>query len=171
MCPDRLKLADLERMGDLRELIKELTELDRIIGEYRDEPGSLMLTIRRIQDLFGYVPLSALRRLSEKSKIPLSELIGIVSFYSFFSTAPKGEHTIKVCLGTSCYVRGGEKVLNFLSKELKLEPGGTSADGKFSLEAVRCLGCCGLSPVVAIDDKVYTRVSPNKMRGILREYA
>ncbi|MEM2082240.1 MAG: NAD(P)H-dependent oxidoreductase subunit E [Candidatus Bathyarchaeia archaeon] len=171
MCPDRLKLADLERMGDLRELIKELTELDRIIGEYRDEPGSLMLTIRRIQDLFGYVPLSALRRLSEKSKIPLSELIGIVSFYSFFSTAPKGEHTIKVCLGTSCYVRGGEKVLNFLSKELKLEPGGTSADGKFSLEAVRCLGCCGLSPVVAIDDKVYTRVSPNRMRGILREYA
>ncbi|MEM2226933.1 MAG: NAD(P)H-dependent oxidoreductase subunit E [Candidatus Bathyarchaeia archaeon] len=166
-----MKLADLERMGDLGELIKELTELDRIIGEYRDEPGSLMFTIRRIQDLFGYVPLSALRRLSEKSKIPLSELIGIVSFYSFFSTTPKGEHTIKVCLGTSCYVRGGEKVLNFLSKELKLEPGGTSADGKFSLEAVRCLGCCGLSPVVAIDDKVYTRVSPNKMRGILREYA
>lgn len=171
MCPDRLRLADLERMGDLRELIRELTELDRIIEGYRDEPGSLMLTIRRIQDLFGYVPLSALRRLSEKSKIPLSELIGIVSFYSFFSTAPKGKHTIKVCLGTSCYVKGGEKVLNFLSKELKLEPGGTSADGKFSLEAVRCLGCCGLSPVVAIDDKVYTRVSPNKMRGILREYA
>ncbi|MEM3463064.1 MAG: NAD(P)H-dependent oxidoreductase subunit E, partial [Candidatus Bathyarchaeia archaeon] len=100
MRPNRLKLADLERMGDLGELIKELTELDRIIGEYRDEPGSLMFTIRRIQDLFGYVPLSALRRLSEKSKIPLSELIGIVSFYSFFSTTPKGEHTIKVCLGT-----------------------------------------------------------------------
>jgi|YelNatPaOPRAMG01_1025707.scaffolds.fasta_scaffold155371_2 NADH:ubiquinone oxidoreductase subunit E len=171
MRPNRLRLADLERMGDLRELIRELTELDRIIEGYRDEPGSLMLTIRRIQDLFGYVPLSALRRLSERSKIPLSELIGIVSFYSFFSTVPKGEHTIKVCMGTSCYVKGGESILNFLRKELELEPGGTSRDGKFSLEAVRCLGCCGLSPVVAIDDKVYTRVSPNKMRGVLREYA
>jgi NADH:ubiquinone oxidoreductase subunit E len=171
MCPDKVRLADLEKMGDLRELIRELTELDKIIEGYRDEPGSLMLTIRKVQDLFGYVPLSALRRLSERSKIPLSELMGIVSFYSFFSTAPRGEHTIKVCMGTSCYVRGGERILNFLGKELKLEPGGTSADGKFSLEAVRCLGCCGLSPVVAIGDKVYTRMSPNKMRGILKEYA
>jgi NADH:ubiquinone oxidoreductase subunit E len=96
--------------------------------------------------------------------------MGIVSFYHFFSITPKGRYTIKVCMGTSCYVKGGERILNFLKKELKLEPGKTSEDGKFSLEVVRCLGCCGLSPVVAIDEKVHTRMSLNKMRGVLKQY-
>jgi NADH:ubiquinone oxidoreductase subunit E len=145
-------------------------KLEEIINSYVYKPGSLIMSLRKIQDLFGYIPISALKKLSEKSKIPASELMGIVSFYHFFSITPKGRYTIKVCMGTSCYVKGGERILNFLKKELKLEPGKTSEDGKFSLEVVRCLGCCGLSPVVAIDEKVHTRMSLNKMRGVLKQY-
>ncbi|MEM4649262.1 MAG: NAD(P)H-dependent oxidoreductase subunit E [Candidatus Bathyarchaeia archaeon] len=145
-------------------------KLDEIINSYVNKPGSLIMSIRKIQDLFGYVPTSALKKLSEKSKISPSELMGIVSFYHFFSTTPKGRYTIKICMGTSCYVKGGEQILNFLRKELKLEPGGTTEDGKFSLEIVRCLGCCGLSPVIAVDGKTYTRMSINKMKEVLRQY-
>jgi NADH:ubiquinone oxidoreductase subunit E len=145
-------------------------KLEEIINSYVNKPGSLIMSLRKIQDLFGYIPVSALKKLSEKSKIPASELMGIVSFYHFFSTTPKGRYTIKVCMGTSCYVKGGERILNFLKKELKLEPGKTSEDGNFSLEVVRCLGCCGLSPVVAIDEKTYTRMSVNKIREVLKQY-
>ncbi len=164
------KARNLERNTASKETIGESEELVNIVNGYRFQPGSLIMTIRKIQDLFGYVPVSALKKLSEISKVPPSELMGIVSFYHFFSTTPKGEHTIKVCMGTSCYVRGGEKILNYLGKELSLGPGGTTEDGRFSLEVVRCLGCCGLSPVIAIDEKVYTRMSLNKMRGVLKRY-
>ncbi|MBS7656169.1 NAD(P)H-dependent oxidoreductase subunit E [Candidatus Bathyarchaeota archaeon] len=151
-------------------VIETSKRLEEIINSYAHKPGSLIMSMRKIQDLFGYVPISALKNLSEKSKISPSELMGIVSFYHFFSTTPKGCYTIKVCMGTSCYVRGGERILNFLKKELKLEPGKTSENGKFSLEVVRCLGCCGLSPVVAIDEKTYTRMSVNKMKEVLKQY-
>jgi len=151
-------------------IIEEQKKLEEIINSYANRPGSLIMTLRRIQDLFGFIPISALKKLSERSKISPSELIGIVSFYHFFSTIPKGKHVIKVCMGTSCYVRGGEKILNFLKKELRLEPGGTSENGEFSLEVVRCLGCCGLSPVVSLDEKIYTRVSVKKMKEVLNQY-
>ena len=169
--PAEAKLTDIQKMGDVNRLIEDVVRLDKIIDDYKDEPGSLIMTLRKIQDLFGCVPVSALRRLSQKSQIPLSELIGIVSFYHFFSMVPKGEHTIKTCMGTSCYVRGGEKIMNLLRKELKLEPGGTTEDGKFSLEMVRCLGCCGLSPVMSVDDTVYTRVNRAKILEVTKKYA
>ncbi|MCW4032902.1 MAG: NAD(P)H-dependent oxidoreductase subunit E [Candidatus Bathyarchaeota archaeon] len=171
MRPDKAKLANLETITELEKQIEQSAELKEIINDYCNSPGSLIMTMNRIQDLFGYIPKSALRILSSAIRIPLSELMSIVSFYHFFSTFPKGRYTIKVCMGTSCYVRGGEKIIKRLKKELNLEPGMTSDDDKFSLEVVRCLGCCGLSPVIAIDDEVYTRVTSKKMKGLLGDYA
>jgi NADH-quinone oxidoreductase subunit E/NADP-reducing hydrogenase subunit HndA len=95
----------------------------------------------------------------------------VTTFYSFFTMVPRGKHIISTCMGTSCYVRGGERILNTLQKELSIEPGETTKDGQFSLEMVRCLGCCGLAPVVSIEEKVYRRLSPTKMKEVLSSYA
>jgi len=103
-------------------------------------------------------------------RVSLSEVYGIASFYSFFTMVPRGKYIISVCMGTSCYVRGGERILNTLQKELDIDPGETTPDGLFNLEMVRCLGCCGLSPVVTIEDKIYRRVTPTKMKEILSTY-
>lgn len=102
--------------------------------------------------------------------IPLAELYGITSFYSFFSLVPKGKHVLQVCLGTSCYVKGAERILKTLKKDYGLEAGGITSDGKFSLEQVRCLGCCGLSPVMAIKENIYRKVKPSQIRDILTSY-
>ena len=171
MYPDKARLVDLETITESERQIEESTEFKEIISDYCNSPGSLIMTMRRIQDLFGYIPKAALRILSSEIRIPLSELMSIVSFYHFFSTIQKGKYTIKACMGTSCYVKGGERIVKLLKKELNLEPGMTSDDGKFSLEVVRCLGCCGLSPAIAIDDEVYTRVTSKKIKGLLGDYA
>jgi NADH:ubiquinone oxidoreductase subunit E len=123
-----------------------------------------------VQGLIGYLPREALTVISKEMRIPLSELYGIMSFYSFFSMVPKGKYVIQVCLGTSCYVKGGQKIVDTLNKDFGLETGGITPDGKFSLQIVRCIGCCGLSPMLAINENVHRKIKPSQLKDILSSY-
>lgn len=144
--------------------------LSIIVKSQRTVPGALIPVLQTAQNLFGYLPEKALRMISRELKLPYSEVSGVVGFYSYFSTVPKGEHTIRVCLGTACYVRGGQDVLKAMSKELEISVGGTTKDRKFSLEVGRCFGACGLAPVVMVDDETFQRVSPSKINEILNSF-
>ncbi|MGI6668579.1 MAG: NAD(P)H-dependent oxidoreductase subunit E [Acetivibrionales bacterium] len=141
-----------------------------IIEDYKDREGSLIQVLHMAQGIFGYLPLKLQQFIAEKMGKPLSEVSGVVSFYSFFSTEPKGENTIRVCLGTACYVRGGKKIIEKLRELLGIEVGGTTKDRKFSLEVMRCIGACGLAPAITINGKVYKQVNPDKLRNILEQY-
>lgn len=144
--------------------------LSGIIAKYKGREGSLIQILHAAQSIFGYLPLDVQRYIAEGLEIPLSEVSGVVSFYSFFATTPKGKHTIKVCLGTACYVRGGEKVIRRLQELLKLDIGGTTEDKVFTLEVESCIGCCGLAPAMMIDDTVYKQVNPEQIMSILSPY-
>lgn len=146
-------------------------DIQASIEKTRDQPGALIPVLQQAQGMIGYLPLPVLRTIARDMGVPLSKVYGIASFYSFFTMVPRGKYVVSVCMGTACYVRGGERILNTLQKELGIDPGETTPDGLFSLEMVRCLGCCGLSPVVAIEDKVYQRMNPTKMQEILSTYA
>ena len=159
-----VQARDIGDENVLRGKIKDIIEANRNLK------GALIRILQNAQSLYGYLPPQVMTIISEEMKVPLSEVSGIVSFYSFFSTVPKGDHVIQVCLGTSCYVKGGQRILETLKKDYGLEPGGTTSDNKFSLETVRCLGCCGLSPVVAVGEDIHRRVKPGKMKDILSSY-
>ncbi len=151
---------------------KELyEELKKVIAEYKNKPGALILVLHRAQTLFGYLPREVQRLIADGLGVPLSEVSGVVTFYSFFTMVPKGRHSIKVCLGTSCYVRGGQKVLGELEKKLGISVGGTTEDRRFSLEVVRCIGACGLSPALTVGDDVFGRVKNTKLGEIMGKYA
>lgn len=145
-------------------------ELDRIISAHKAKAGALILVLHKAQNLFGYLPREVQRRVADGLGIPLSEVSGVVTFYSFFTMVPKGRHTIKVCLGTSCYVRGGQRLIGDLQKKLSLDVGGTTEDRKFSLEVVRCIGACGLSPAMTVGEDVFGRVKNTKIGEILGKY-
>jgi len=145
-------------------------QIRKVIDETSGQSGALIRVLQQAQRMIGYLPPQVLKTISRDMKIPLSEVYGIVSFYSFFSMVPKGKYVIQVCMGTSCYVKGGERLLTALKKDFGLEPEGITPDGKFSLETVRCLGCCGLSPVAAIGTDVYRRVKPGELKGIISSY-
>lgn len=145
-------------------------ELDSIIDLYRDKEGNLIQILHIAQKLYGYLSLELQQHIAKALNKPLSEVSGVVSFYSFFSTEPRGEHTIRVCLGTACYVRGGKKIVEALQKTLNVEIGGTTADRKFTFEVARCIGACGLAPAMMIDDVVYKQVNINKLDAILSRY-
>ena len=147
-----------------------LQRLDAILEDHKDVPGALIPVLQIAQSLFGYLPESALKRISSKLDKPYSEVAGVVSFYSFFSTVPRGKHLIRVCLGTACYVRGGKDVLKAISKELGVVVGETTPDRTFSLDIGRCFGSCGLAPVIMIDEDVHQRVKPAKIAEILAPY-
>lgn len=149
---------------------EQFTALKQTIRDYDGQESNLIQILHIAQAIFGYLPESALDFISKEMDLPMSRVKGVVTFYSFFSTQPKGKHTIKVCLGTACYVRGGKKVLDKLKQLLEIEVGETTEDRNFSLEVMRCIGACGLAPAIAIDDKVYKRVNPNKIALILGEY-
>ncbi len=144
--------------------------IDDIIAQKQGERGSLIPVLQSTQNLLGYLPKPILVHISEKLEIPYSEVAGVVTFYSFFSTTPRGKHTIRVCMGTACYVRGGKEVLEALSKELKIGVGETTADGLFSLEVGRCFGACGLAPVVMVDEDVHQRVKESQIKSLLEPY-
>ena len=146
------------------------TEIKKIIQQNSGKAGAVIRVLQQTQGLLGFLPAPVLRIISSEMKIPLSEVYGIVSFYHFFAMQPKGKHVIQVCMGTSCYVRGGDKILDMLKKGMNLEPGGITPDNKFSLEIVRCLGACGLSPVMAIDNDIHGRVKASKISQILDSY-
>lgn len=148
-----------------------LIELDRVISQYKDRPGSAIPVLQRCQEIVGYLPPEVQKRIAHGLNIPPAEIHSIVSFYSFFTMKPRGDHNIRVCLGTACYVRRVEEVLNKFKEELKINVGDVTEDKKFSLETVRCLGACGLAPVIVVDDETYGAMSPKKVPEILEHYA
>ncbi|MBD3315867.1 MAG: NAD(P)H-dependent oxidoreductase subunit E [Chitinivibrionales bacterium] len=145
-------------------------QLDQVLEEYKDKPGALIPVLQIAQTMFGYLPEAALKKISLALDKPYSEVAGVVGFYSFFSTVPRGKHLVRVCLGTACYVRGGKEVLNSLKKELGIDVGQTTDDRLFSLDVGRCFGACGLAPVIMVDDDVHQRVKPTKVGGLLNQY-
>lgn len=144
--------------------------LEKVLEEHRGEPGGLIRVLQKAQDLFGYLPEEVQERVAEGLGLSVSEVHGVVSFYSYFTQVPRGRHTIRVCLGTACYVRGGKKVLEQIQTDLGVEVAGTTADREFSLEVVRCIGACGLAPVLTVDEDVYRRVKPSKTAELLNKY-
>ncbi|MDX9702272.1 MAG: NAD(P)H-dependent oxidoreductase subunit E [Candidatus Auribacterota bacterium] len=150
---------------------EEITKrLDDIIEEYRDKPGGLIPALQIVQSLLGYLPDKVIRYLSNGFHKSYSEVAGIVSFYSFFSTTPRGKYIIRVCLGTACYVRGGKQILENLKQELGIDVGETTEDRMFTLSIARCFGACGLAPVITINDDIHQRVKGAKVRDILKYY-
>ena len=149
---------------------KDYEKLANAIDLYRTREGGLIQVLHTAQEIFGFLPLEVQKFIAEGMDIPLAEVSGVVSFYSFFSSVPKGEHTIRVCLGTACYVRGGKKIIDHLIDRLGVEAGGTTADGLFTFEVARCIGACGLAPAIMIDDTVYRQVNVNKLERILDKY-
>ncbi|MFW5985452.1 MAG: NAD(P)H-dependent oxidoreductase subunit E [Halanaerobiaceae bacterium] len=143
-------------------------QYEQVLDKYRDQDGSLIKILHQGQQIFGYLPREVLIYTAHKLKIPFPEIYGIVSFYSHFTMKKRGEKTIEVCLGTACYVKGAEEILNKFKQELDIEPGEISDDGKFSLETTHCVGACSLAPVVSVDEKVYSKVTPDMVEAILR---
>ena len=144
--------------------------LDRVIEEHIHEPGALMPVLQKAQGIFGCVPMDVQKIIAEGLGVTLSEVYGVATFYSQFRLEPQGKYVISVCLGTACYVKGSQKVLDRLSEELKTPVGKTSPDGLFTLNATRCLGACGLAPVMTVNDEVYGRLVPDDIPGILAKY-
>lgn len=147
-----------------------LARVDQIVAEYKDKPGALIPVLQMSQAIVGYLPESVLKRISLGLDKPYSEVAGVVSFYSFFSTVPRGKHMVRVCLGTACYVRGGKQVLEAIKQRLGIDVGGTTPDRSFSLDVARCFGACGLAPAIMIDDDVHQRVKPTRIQAILDQY-
>jgi NADH:ubiquinone oxidoreductase subunit E len=148
-----------------------LARLDEVIAGYKTKPGALIPVLQIAQGIYGYLPEVALKRIARGLDKPYSEVAGVVGFYSFFTTVPRGRNLVRVCLGTACYVRGGIAVLDALKKELGVDVGDTTEDREFSLEVARCFGACGLAPVITINDDVHHRVKPKRVREILAKYA
>lgn len=144
--------------------------LDEILKEYREQPGALIPVLQITQKVFGYLPKEALKKISISLGMSYSEVAGVVSFYSFFTTVPRGKYMVRVCLGTACYVRGGMNVLNALKNSLKIDVGETTEDRMFSIDVGRCFGACGLAPVIMVNDEVHQRVKPDRINELLNFY-
>lgn len=155
-------------MGRLSSVAKK--QITDIIERYQNEETPLMLILSDIQKEYGYIPLEVQELVSEKTGIPVAEIYGVVSFYSYFSLTPKGKYVIGVCLGTACYVKGSQAVIDKFSELLNIKPGETTEDGLFTLDALRCIGACGIAPAVSINGKVYSKVSVNQVQGIIDSY-
>ncbi len=147
-----------------------LARLDEVLERYKVSPGGLIPVLQQAQGIFGYLPEVALKRIAKGLSKSYSEVAGVVSFYSFFSTVPRGKHIIRVCLGTACYVRGGLAVLDAVREKLGIDVGETTEDRQFSLEVARCFGACGLAPAVSIDEDVHRRVRASQVGQILARY-
>jgi len=150
---------------------EHLERLDAVIAAHRGESGALIPVLHEAQEVFGYLPKEVQARIAKGLKVSLSEVFGVVTFYHFFTMQPRGDHTIKACLGTACYVRGAhKKVLDTIRETLGIGPEETTPDRKFSLSVVRCLGACGLSPAMMVDEAVHGRLSPVRVKEILAGY-
>ena len=145
-------------------------QLRKIIAEYKDTEGALMPVLQKAQDLYGYLPIEVQTIIAEGLGLSIEQVYQVVTFYAQFALNPTGKHRIAICLGTACYVKGAQGVLDELEKELGIKAGGTTPDGMFTLEATRCLGCCGLAPVIMVDDDVHGRMTPKDVKTILAQY-
>lgn len=145
-------------------------ELENILAKYGKDTKRLVPMLQEIQSGMGYVPLDAQRRVAEHFKLPVSKVYGIVSFYNFFKMNPPGRHQVHVCMGTACYVRGAGKLIDKVRADYGVEPGETSEDQRFSLEEVRCVGCCAIGPVLTVDGDVYGGMTADKIPAVLKKY-
>ncbi len=145
-------------------------KLMAVIAELKDQPGALMPIMQKAQEIYGYLPIEVQTMISEGMNVPLEKIYGIATFYAQFTLSPKGKYRISVCLGTACYVKGAQGIYDKLVELLGIEEGECTPDGKFSLEACRCVGACGLAPVMMINDDVYGRLTPDMLPDILAKY-
>ena len=148
----------------------KVEELNQFLKENKEKDGALIPALHKAQDIFGYLPIEVQNIISEELNVPLSEIYGVATFYSQFSLIPKGKYKIGVCLGTACYVKGSQAILDKVQEELNIDVGQTTPDGKFSLEATRCLGACGLAPVLVVNEDVYGKLTPDEVKGIIEKY-
>ena len=149
---------------------EQVEKIHSYCDEFNNEHGELINVLHKTQSEFGYLPAEVQEVIAEKINMPVAKVYGVVTFYSFFTMIPRGEFPISICTGTACYVRGAENVLAEFKKELKIQVGETSPDGKFSLSCLRCVGACGLAPVVQVGSKTYGRVAPDDVKEIIKEY-
>ncbi len=152
------------------EMREKYAALDAVIAKYKGVPGALMPVLQEAQSIFGYVPKDVQQIIADGLGTTLAEVYGVATFYAQFSLEPKGQYVVGVCLGTACYVKGSQKVLDKLAEELKVAVGKTTSDGVFTLNATRCLGACGLAPVMMMNDEVYGRLVPDDIPGIIAKY-
>ena len=145
-------------------------QIKEIVERYKDEETPLMMILEAIQEEYGYIPLEVQELVSSLLNIPVAEIYGVVTFYSFFSLTPKGKYVIGVCLGTACYVKGSQLVMDKFSELLKIKPGQTTEDGLFTLDVLRCIGACAVAPAVSINGKVYPQVKVDNVKDIIAEY-
>lgn len=145
-------------------------ELKKIISDHKDEKGSLMPIMQQAQEIYGYLPIEVQKIISNETGIPLEKIYGVATFYSQFALNPKGKNKVSVCLGTACYVKGSGDIFNKLMETFGIESGGCTPDGRFSLEACRCVGACGLAPVMMVNDEVYGRLTVDEVDGVLAKY-
>jgi len=157
-------------MAEGAEMQAKYDELGTYIDEKKGVPGPLMPIMQKAQDIFGSLPFEVQEFIAGRMDIPMTDVYGVATFYSQFALEPKGKHVIGVCMGTACYVKNAENILNALADELQTSPGYTTQDSLFTLEATRCLGCCGLAPVIMIDDQVFGRLKPEDIHGIIGQY-
>lgn len=152
-------------------LRKEAVDMIKeICSRYKNEPSPLMLVLSDVQKEYGYIPLEVQEIISQELDVPVSDIYGVVTFYSFFSLTPKGRYVIGVCIGTACYVKGGQNVLDKFGELLKIKSGQTTEDGLFTLDGLRCIGACGIAPAISINGKVYPKVKLSDIPKIIEEY-
>jgi NADP-reducing hydrogenase subunit HndA len=154
----------VELRKDQIDIIKEICK------SFENKGGELINVLHKVQGSFGYLPAEVQEAVARELDVSVAKVYGVVTFYSFFTMLPKGKHPISICTGTACYVRGAEKVLEEFKKELKIQVGETTPDGRFSISCLRCVGACGLAPVVMVGEKTYGRVAPEMVKDILSNY-
>jgi len=149
---------------------EDYKKIEEIIDRYRNKNGVLIQVLNEIQKEIGFLPISAQKKVANGLDIPEKEVYGVTTFYSFFSLTPQGKTNIRVCLGTACFVKGGKKIAERIEKELGIKPGETTEDRRYSLNVNRCLGACGIAPVIMINDRIHQKVRPDKVMGIIKTY-
>ena len=155
----------------MNEPVEKMTpEISAFIEEWKSKPGNLIMVLHQVQQTYGYIPRNIAIEISERLSVPLAKIYGVVTFYNFFKLEKAGKYKIQVCLGTACYIRGGDDLLKALEKELGIGLNSTTPDGLFSIEAVRCLGCCGLAPVIVVNGNVHGRLMAKDVSAIIEQY-
>ena len=148
----------------------EREELLKLVSKYKQDKSNLIQILNEVQEQYGYIPVNAQKVISEYLNIAMAEIYGVITFYARFTLKPKGKYNIAVCLGTACYVKGSQKILDRVKEKLGIDVGETTKDGKFSIEATRCIGACGLAPVFTVNEDVYGKATPEKIDEILKNY-
>ena len=155
----------------MNEPVEKMTpEISAFIEEWKSKPGNLIMVLHQVQQTYGYIPRNIAIEISERLSVPLAKIYGVVTFYNFFKLEKAGKYKIQVCLGTACYIRGGDDLLKALEKVLGIGLNSTTPDGLFSIEAVRCLGCCGLAPVIVVNGNVHGRLTAKDVPAIIEQY-